>query len=123
MSERKGKSAFGHRLLGAAREALAYQRGDLTGVPLTRRRVTARMVEVVPPPVYAGKDIRRVRERLGLSQPVFAHLLGASASTVRAWERDAREPSVMARRLIALAEREPAVFEQDIVAANGDRGD
>jgi hypothetical protein len=28
----------------------------------------------------------------------------------------------MARRLIALAEREPDVFEQDLVAANGDRG-
>ena len=56
-----------------------------------------------------------MRERLGLSQAVFADLLGASASTVRAWQRGAREPSDMVRRLLALAERQPEVFEDVLV--------
>ena len=38
-----------------------------------------------------------------------------SASTVRAWERGAREPSDMARRLLELAERQPEVFEEVLV--------
>ena len=59
----------------------------------------------------------RVRERLGLSQAVFASLLGASVSTVRAWERGAREPSEIARRLLEVAERQPEVFEEVIVSS------
>jgi DNA-binding transcriptional regulator YiaG len=59
-----------------------------------------------------------VRERRGQSQGVFASLIGASAWTVRAWERGARQPSDMARRLIELAEREPRVFEEDLVLAD-----
>ena len=121
MSKRKSNGTFGQQLIEAAREALAYQRGELSDVRVTRRRVTTRMVDVLPPPVYTGKDVKRVREVLGVSQGVFARLLGASPSTIRAWERGAREPSEMARRLIALAERGPEVFEADLVAANGGR--
>jgi putative transcriptional regulator len=110
----KGQS-FGQRLIDAANEALAYKRGELPHVRVTRAKVTARSVDVVAPPVYDQADIRRVRERLGVSQTVFAELIGASASTVRAWERGVREPSEMARRLIALAERDPQVFANDLV--------
>jgi putative transcriptional regulator len=121
MSKRKDAPSFGQMLIQGAREALAYKRGERSGVRVTYAPVTARSVEVIPPPRYGESDVRRVRQRLGLSQAVFAKLLGASPSTVRAWERGAREPSEMARRLIALAEREPEVFEEDLVAANGDR--
>jgi putative transcriptional regulator len=78
--------------------------------------VTVRRVDVLPPRTYGERDVQRVRERLGLSQAVFANLLGASVSTVRAWERGARKPSEMARRLLELAER-PEVFEDALVPA------
>jgi putative transcriptional regulator len=115
----RDEPSFGELLIQGAREALAYHRGELRGVRTTHRKVTTRTVDVIPPPAYSDRDIRRVRERLGLSQVVFARLLGASASTVRAWERGAREPSEMARRLIGLAERQPEVFENVLVLANG----
>ena len=122
MTKPKRKERFGALLLQAAREGLAYHRGELSDMRVTYARVTTRDVEVVPPPVYREKDVRRVRYQLGLSQAVFAKLLGASAATVRAWERGAREPSDMARRLMALAEREPKVFEQDLVAPSTPNG-
>jgi putative transcriptional regulator len=106
---------IGALLIQGTREALAHKRGERTDARVTRAKVTVRRVNVVPPPEYQDTDIRRVRERLGLSQAVFARLLGASASTVRAWERGARHPSDMARRLIQLAERDPSVFEEDLV--------
>jgi DNA-binding transcriptional regulator YiaG len=109
------RPTFGDRLIRAAREALAYERGELPGVRVTYAKVTKRAVEVVPPPEWAGDDIKRVRVRMGLSQTVFADLVGASASTVRAWERGARKPSAMALRLISLAARAPAVFEDDLI--------
>ena len=112
---RKKKQGIGELMIQGALEALAYKRGTLGGVRVTRARVTARNVDVVPPPQYRERDVQRVRSRLGLSQAVFADLLGASASTVRAWERGAREPSDMARRLLELAERQPEVFEEVLV--------
>lgn len=117
MTKTSDERSFGQRLIQAAQEALAYKRGELSDVRVTRAKVTARGVDVIAPPEYSDRDIRRIREGLGLSQAVFAQLIGASASTVRAWERGAREPSEMARRLIALAERDPRAFEEDLVPA------
>jgi DNA-binding transcriptional regulator YiaG len=122
MTKARRDESFGTLLIQAAREALAYERGELRDVRVTHAKVTARDVDVVPPPEYREGDVRRVRGELGLSQAVFAKLLGASASTVRAWERGVREPSEMARRLIALAEREPQVFEEDLVPAASENG-
>jgi putative transcriptional regulator len=111
------KTSVGQLMIQGAREALAHKRGTLRGARITRAKVTVRKVDVVPPPQYRDRDVQRVRERLGLSQAVFANLLGASASTVRAWERGAREPSDMARRLLELAERQPDVFEEVLVSS------
>jgi putative transcriptional regulator len=121
MSKKKAEPTFGELLIQGAREALAHKRGELTGVRVTYAKASARTVGVTPPPEYCDKDIRRVREELGLSQAVFADLIGASPSTVRAWERGARKPSDMARRLLALAEREPGVFEKDLVPSKETR--
>jgi len=104
----------GELMIQGAREALTHKRGELGAVRSTRSKVTLRRVEVSPPPDYRGSDVQRLREALGLSQTVFAGLLGASASTVRAWERGARRPSDMARRLLELVDRRPNVFEEDL---------
>jgi DNA-binding transcriptional regulator YiaG len=118
----KDEASVGQRMIRGAREALAHKRGALAGARVTRARVTVRGVEVVPPQQYSERDIQRVRERLGLSQTVFANLLGASVSTVRAWERGAREPSEMARRLLEVVERQPEVFEDVLVSSKGSSG-
>lgn len=111
------KASIGELMIQGAREALAHKRGKLRGARVTRAKVTVRSMDVVPPQQYRERDVQRVRERLGLSQAVFADLLGASVSTVRAWERGAREPSEMARRLLELAERQPEAFEEALVSS------
>ncbi len=56
--------------------------------------------------------MRTVRERLGLSQPVFARALNVSLGTVRGWEQGARRPDGPTQRLLEVAERHPeAVLE------------
>jgi putative transcriptional regulator len=117
MTDTGDEQTFGQRLIQAAHEALAYKGGELPDARVTRAKVTARRVDVVAPPEYSQGDIRRIRDGLGLSQAVFAELIGASTSTVRAWEQGVREPSEMARRLIALAERDPEIFAKDMVPA------
>jgi putative transcriptional regulator len=65
------------------------------------------------PPSYTAKQIARVRRnKLNVSQSVFAGCIGVSASTVRAWEQNQRSPSALARRLILVAEKRPEVLRE-----------
>src|SRR5271170_2061950 len=61
---------------------------------------TVKTIEIPDPHVYRAKQIRALRDSLGVSQAVFAHLLGVSVILVKSWERGVREPSPMARRLL-----------------------
>jgi putative transcriptional regulator len=99
--------SFGDALIGALEEAVAFERGELEGVRVDRVEVTARDVKVEPPPTYSAARIRSIRKGLSLSQQVFADMLHASPSAVRAWEQGAREPDGPSRRLLQVAESYP----------------
>src|SRR4051812_10594007 len=51
---------------------------------------TVKTVEIPDPGAYRAKHVRALREALGVSQAVFAHLLGVSVILVKSWERGAR---------------------------------
>jgi len=68
---------------------------------------TVKTVEVPDPNVYTAGQIRRLRDSLGVSQAVFAHLLGVSVVLVKSWERGARQPSLIARRLLDTIRADP----------------
>jgi DNA-binding transcriptional regulator YiaG len=101
---------FGELLIQSLEEAVAMEEGDLRPIRVRRRKVTARQVRATPPPRYTAARIARVRNKLGASQPVFAGMLNVSASTVRAWERGAREPEGPTLRLLEVAEKHPEVL-------------
>lgn len=66
-------------------------------------RVTMREFEsICPPPVreFSAEDVKRLREELNFSQPVFAHHLHTSVSTVRKWEQGESRPSGPALKLL-----------------------
>ena len=56
-------------------------------------------------PVFAPKDIQRLREANRVSQPVFARYLNTSESTVEKWETGAKRPSGMALKLLAIVQK------------------
>ncbi|ABK47481.1 DNA-binding transcriptional regulator [Pseudomonas neustonica] len=58
--------------------------------------------EICPPPVreFSADDIKRLREGLHFSQPVFAHHLHTTASTVRKWEQGETRPAGPALKLL-----------------------
>jgi putative transcriptional regulator len=68
---------------------------------------TVRTVEVPEPRVYRANQVRGLRGSLGVSQAVFARLLGVSVVLVKSWESGAREPSCMARRLLDTIKADP----------------
>lgn len=80
-------------------------RGDLSALHDAGAigKVTMREFDAIcPPPVreFSAADIRRLREELKFSQPVFAHHLHTTASTVRKWEQGDTRPSGPALKLL-----------------------
>lgn len=69
---------------------------------------TVRTIEVPDPNIYHPRQIRELRDALGVSQAVFAHLLGVSVILVKSWERGVREPSPLARRLLDTIKANPS---------------
>jgi len=69
------KKTVGARIIAGLEEAIAYERGELTGVRITRVPLTDRAAKVTPAPAYSGVRVAQLRARLKLSQPVFVDKL------------------------------------------------
>jgi putative transcriptional regulator len=57
------------------------------------------------PPVIKPRQIKQLRERHRVSQPVFARYLNTSESTIEKWETGAKKPSGMALKLLAVVQK------------------
>jgi len=53
---------------------------------------------------YSAAEIKHIRLKNGVSQPVFAAYLNASTSTVRQWEQAKKHPQGTALKLINIIE-------------------
>lgn len=71
---------------------------------------TVRTVEIPDPTPYAAKDVRATRDRLRVSQAIFAKLLGVSTELVEHWEQGICAPRGIARRLLDEVNRDPAGY-------------
>src|SRR4051812_12684210 len=111
-SKRRGnKQSAGAKII----EALTELRDVLkSGAPL-EDHFTVRTVEVPEPQEFDASRVQAVREKLGLSQAVFAKLVGVSKILVQSWEQGAREPSALARRLLAEMDRNPEHWRKMMV--------
>jgi putative transcriptional regulator len=56
-------------------------------------------------PEFNARDIKRIREHVHVSQPVFARYLNTSESTVQKWEAGQKKPSGMALRLLRVVQK------------------
>lgn len=66
-------------------------------------KVTMREFDAICPPAvreFSAQDIKCLRESLHFSQPVFAHHLHTTASTVRKWEQGETRPTGPALKLL-----------------------
>lgn len=108
------EESFGDLLIEALTEARAVARGEAEPARRVRRPMTARTAAVQPPRDYDAGKIQEIRERMGLSQAVFARVLNASSDTVKAWEQGKRQPDGMALTLLEIAERHPKVLMERV---------
>ncbi len=101
-------TAAGQRLIGSVKQAIAWASGE--DVPV---RVT--MVPVKRLPLI---DVRSVRQKLGLSQALFAERFGFAPATVRNWEQGRTQPDGPARVLLAVIAHHPEAVEDALRKAS-----
>ena len=101
---------IGHLLLKSMREAVAIEQARAKPAKVR----TVRQGKVAAPPVYPAARVRLVRDKLGVSQAVFAKALNVSLNTVRSWEQGARMPNGPSRRLLQVAERPPHAVVENV---------
>jgi putative transcriptional regulator len=91
-------------------EAVDYQQG----------KITARKAKLTVKPVstFNNSDIKRIRQKTGLSQVMFAGSLGVSPKTVEAWENGRNKPEGSARRLLEVIRDDPSFLRQFQAEAN-----
>jgi putative transcriptional regulator len=88
-------------LVGGMKEALAHAKGKLT-LKTTKLPQPARKM--------SPASIARLRRTLKASTPVFAAYLNVTPDTVRSWEKNRRQPSGPALRLLQIAEKRPDIL-------------
>lgn len=60
---------------------------------------------LIETPEIKPEQIKAIRERNHVSQPVFARYLNTSKSTVQKWEVGTKRPSGMALKLLAVVQK------------------
>jgi putative transcriptional regulator len=55
-------------------------------------------------------QVRSIRKKLNVSQPVFAAMMNIPTVTAASWERGRRKPTGAALRLLDIARRHPEIL-------------
>ncbi|MEQ8223029.1 MAG: helix-turn-helix domain-containing protein [Candidatus Eremiobacterota bacterium] len=89
-------------------EAIDYEKGNL-------KNVRRRFVKIAPLPDYRGSEIKEIREKLNLTQLLFANICGVSKKTVEAWESGRNIPHGPAQRMLDLLSKNNSMVEEYIL--------
>jgi putative transcriptional regulator len=87
-------------------EAILHEKGKKLA------HLTVHKVSIAPLKQYPPKKIRLIRMNLGMSQPIFANVLGVSQKTVEAWEAGRNEPNGTAQRFLSILEKDNKFLEK-----------
>jgi putative transcriptional regulator len=91
----KKNGTVGEDLIQSLGEALAHASGTkVKGTRVTRFKA-------------ADVEVKRIREKVGLTQDAFAGVLGTSVSGLRKWEQKQRRPNGAALTLLRVMDKEP----------------
>jgi len=93
-------SKMGQELIEAMQELVDYSEGKIT------LRTTKLSVSPVRQTISAD-EIKNIRKELGMTQGVFATVIGVSKKTVESWEAGRYTPDGSSRRLISVLQKDP----------------
>ncbi|MGN0655043.1 MAG: helix-turn-helix domain-containing protein [Oscillospiraceae bacterium] len=84
-------------------EAVEYEKGNIKAKKTT--------LTIEPLPEISAEEIKALRNEIGLTQSMFAAVIGVSTKTVEAWEAGTNRPIGPARRMISLIRLNPNILE------------
>ncbi|MDO5150356.1 MAG: helix-turn-helix domain-containing protein [Oscillospiraceae bacterium] len=84
-------------------EAVEYEKGNITAKKST--------LTVEPLPEMSAEDIKSIRKEIGLTQAMFAAVIGVSTKTVEAWESGTNRPIGPARRMLSIIKFNPDILK------------
>lgn len=90
-------------------EAIACEQGELAA---RKTRVT-----VAPPEAWSADAVRDIRIQSGMTQRVFADVIGVNIKTVEAWEAGRNTPAGPASRMLSLLKHDPSLPEKMSIIA------
>lgn len=79
----------------------------------TQGKITLKSYTLAKPEpiVITAEEVKAIREKLHLSQAVFARKLRTSVRTYQGWEQGKTKPNPQAVLLLKMVEQSPQVFE------------
>ena len=98
-------SKMGQELIESMQELLDYSEGKID------LRTTKFSISPVCDSISVD-EIKKTRKMLGMSQGVFAMVIGVSKKTVESWEAGRYNPDGAARRLIKVMQSDPTFPEK-----------
>jgi len=104
-------SKIGQELIESMQELLDFSEG----------KINLRITKINISPVcetISVEDIKETRRMLGMSQSIFALVLGVSKKTVESWEAGRYTPDGAARRLITIMQSDPTFPEKYGIVQN-----
>lgn len=88
----------GERIIKSAKQALAFAEGKKD------HGCTVHIPDEI--------DVKRIREKLGMSQRRFAEAYGFNIRTLQEWEQGRSVPSGASRNFLVVLDREPEAVER-----------
>ncbi len=95
-------------------EALLSAAGGLADDLESGRKLTRHHVSVRKPDIFQPGEIVAIRKSLGMSQAVFASVIGVTPASVMNWEYGRRTPSGPVCRLLRIAAKTPEVLLESV---------
>lgn len=112
------KSTLGKELIeGLSELADALESGERLAKRFTVRHVKLDGA-VLEPRKYSRIAVRKTRHRLGVSQSIFAQMLGVSTKLVQAWEQGTRNPERIARHVLDDINQQPGKWLERLSRAS-----
>ena len=103
-------STIGQEIIAGLTEAVGYMDG-------TADRAQYGVHDFPPASAPERVDVKAIRQKLGLSQAVFATAFGLSLYTLRNWEQGRRQPDPAARAYLRVIEVAPDVVRRALCEA------
>lgn len=87
-------------IMQGLKEAVEYSAGNLEARKIRRTFNPVRED-------FSAEEIKKIRGDLGMTQSMFAGVIGVSKKTVESWEAGRYTPDGAARRLISILQEDP----------------